>query len=198
VWQVPQLGLHNKKNTPQWPLGSDGRQDTRKVQSLSFNLYPPSTLSIHFSLFHEDPYIILNINEIRPIISGSLSPRRGVPWGCGRMSSLQIWRAAVNLFNKQKRRNEKGWSSNLGVGRGLKTPHHKNTRVAKCYTEPMICAARLTRFGWSNAGQWNGGGACDMCGGEEKYVRGFGGETWRREPLGRYKLRLEVILKWIL
>jgi len=23
-------------------------------------------------------------------------------------------------------------------------------------------------------------GACDMCGGEEKYIRGFGGETWRK------------------
>jgi hypothetical protein len=29
-----------------------------------------------------------------------------------------IWRVAVNIFNKQSRTADKGWSSSLGVGRG--------------------------------------------------------------------------------
>jgi hypothetical protein len=33
--------------------------------------------------------------------------------------------AAVNMLNKQPRTNDKGWSSSLGVGRGLTTLHHK-------------------------------------------------------------------------
>jgi hypothetical protein len=31
---------------------------------------------------------------------------------------LQIWRVAANILNKQSRTVDKGWSSNLGVGRG--------------------------------------------------------------------------------
>jgi hypothetical protein len=31
---------------------------------------------------------------------------------------LQIWRVAANIFNKQWRTAEKGWSSSLGVGHG--------------------------------------------------------------------------------
>ena len=30
-----------------------------------------------------------------------------------------IWRVGVNRFNKQPRTADKGWSSNLGVGRGV-------------------------------------------------------------------------------
>jgi hypothetical protein len=38
---------------------------------------------------------------------------------------LQIWRAAANILNKQSRTAERGWSSSLGVGRGVTTPHRK-------------------------------------------------------------------------
>jgi hypothetical protein len=32
--------------------------------------------------------------------------------------SLQFWRVAANMLNKQLRTDDKGWSSSLGVGRG--------------------------------------------------------------------------------
>jgi hypothetical protein len=32
--------------------------------------------------------------------------------------SLQFWRVAANILNKQSRTVDKGWSSTLGVGRG--------------------------------------------------------------------------------
>jgi hypothetical protein len=32
--------------------------------------------------------------------------------------ALQLWKAAANILNKQWRISDKGWSSNLGVGRG--------------------------------------------------------------------------------
>jgi hypothetical protein len=34
--------------------------------------------------------------------------------------SLQIWKIAENILNKQSRTADKGWSSNLEVGRGAK------------------------------------------------------------------------------
>jgi hypothetical protein len=38
----------------------------------------------------------------------------------------------VNILNKQQRKNDKGWSSSLGVGVGLTTPHRKKqTRYEK-------------------------------------------------------------------
>jgi hypothetical protein len=35
---------------------------------------------------------------------------------------LQIWRVAANIFNKQSRTADSGWSSSLGVGRGADNP----------------------------------------------------------------------------
>jgi hypothetical protein len=32
--------------------------------------------------------------------------------------ALQVWRVPANILNKQSRTADKGWSSNLGVGRG--------------------------------------------------------------------------------
>jgi hypothetical protein len=52
------------------------------------------------------------------MLSGSLSPRHGASSGCGWRNGLQVWRVAANTLNKQSRTAEKGWSSNLGVGRG--------------------------------------------------------------------------------
>jgi hypothetical protein len=42
---------------------------------------------------------------------------------------LQIWRVAANIFNKQPRTADKGWSSSLGLGMGLTTPHGKKEPV---------------------------------------------------------------------
>jgi hypothetical protein len=39
--------------------------------------------------------------------------------------SLQFWRVAANILNKQSWTVEKGWSSGLGLGVGLTTPHRK-------------------------------------------------------------------------
>jgi hypothetical protein len=36
--------------------------------------------------------------------------------------SLQIWRIAANILNKQSRTADSGWSSNLGVGWGANNP----------------------------------------------------------------------------
>jgi hypothetical protein len=39
--------------------------------------------------------------------------------------ALQFWRVAANILNKQSRTADKGWSSSLGLGVGLTTPHRK-------------------------------------------------------------------------
>jgi hypothetical protein len=39
------------------------------------------------------------------------------------------------------------------------------------------------------------GGACSTCGEEERCIRGFGGETWRKEQLRRPRLRWENDIK---
>ena len=39
------------------------------------------------------------------------------------------------------------------------------------------------------------GGACSAYGGEERRIRGFGGKTSRKEPLGRSKHRWEDNIK---
>jgi hypothetical protein len=38
---------------------------------------------------------------------------------------LQICRVAANILNKQSQTADKWWSSSLGVGVGLTTPHRK-------------------------------------------------------------------------
>jgi hypothetical protein len=46
--------------------------------------------------------------------------------------SLQIWRVAANILNKQSRTSNKGWSSILGVGRGANSSvTTKNKLVTK-------------------------------------------------------------------
>jgi hypothetical protein len=39
--------------------------------------------------------------------------------------SFQFWRIAASMLNKQSWTSDKGWSSSLGVGLGLTTPHRK-------------------------------------------------------------------------
>jgi hypothetical protein len=45
--------------------------------------------------------------------------------------ALQVWRKAENILNKQSRTADKLWSSNLGVGHGVTTPHRKKKLVKK-------------------------------------------------------------------
>jgi hypothetical protein len=40
------------------------------------------------------------------------------PQVADREDTLQIWRVATNILNKQSRTADKGWPSTLGVGRG--------------------------------------------------------------------------------
>ncbi|KAJ4443458.1 hypothetical protein ANN_05127 [Periplaneta americana] len=44
------------------------------------------------------------------------------PQVADRGDSLQIWRVAVNILNKQSRTADEGWSSSLGVGRRANNP----------------------------------------------------------------------------
>jgi hypothetical protein len=48
-----------------------------------------------------------------------LSPQHGASNGCGWRNGLQLGRLAANILNKQPRTDNRGWSSSLGVGRGV-------------------------------------------------------------------------------
>jgi hypothetical protein len=48
--------------------------------------------------------------------------------------SLQIWKAAVNILNKQSRRANKGWYCSLGARHGANNSSpEKNKLVMKCH-----------------------------------------------------------------
>jgi hypothetical protein len=46
-----------------------------------------------------------------------------------RVDSLQIWKVAANISNKQSRTADRGWTYNLGVGRGANNPHRKTPNL---------------------------------------------------------------------
>jgi len=56
----------------------------------------------------------------------------------------------------------------------------------------MICTAHQMLFRWSNKGGWGWWG---MHRGEGKCIQGFGGETWRKEQLGRPRPSWESTIK---
>jgi hypothetical protein len=56
------------------------------------------------------------------MLGGSLPQQHGASSGCGWSNGFQLWRAAVNLLNKQSGTNVKGWSSNWGAGRWANNP----------------------------------------------------------------------------
>jgi len=58
------------------------------------------------------------LESVLCLISWSLSPRHGASSGCGWRRRSPIWRAAVNILNKQSQTADKGRSFSLGVGRG--------------------------------------------------------------------------------
>jgi hypothetical protein len=49
--------------------------------------------------------------------------------------SLHICRVAVNILNKQSQTADKGWSSSLGLGKGLTTPHCKKKSLLQNVTQ---------------------------------------------------------------
>jgi hypothetical protein len=50
---------------------------------------------------------------------------------------LEIWRVAANILNKQSRTADSGWSSSLGVGRGLTTLPHKTHYLLRITTHSL-------------------------------------------------------------
>jgi hypothetical protein len=53
--------------------------------------------------------------------------------------SLQIWRVAVNILNKQSQTADKGWSPAWGFDMGLKLLTIKNNLVMKIHKKPQTC-----------------------------------------------------------
>jgi len=59
---------------------------------------------------------------------------------------LQTWRVATHILNEQSRTADKGWSSSLGVGRGVNSSQQQKKRlVTKCYTGPRILTDTFER-----------------------------------------------------
>jgi hypothetical protein len=48
-----------------------------------------------------------------------------------------IWRVTANILNKKPRTADKGWPSNLGVGRGSNNPHHKNVSCYEIFRQSL-------------------------------------------------------------
>jgi hypothetical protein len=53
------------------------------------------------------------------------------PQVAGGGGSLQIWRVAANILNKQSWTADEGWSSRLGVGWWLETPDSKKNYILR-------------------------------------------------------------------
>ena len=74
-----------------------------------------------------------------------------------------VWRVAANILNKKSQTADKGWSSNLGVGRGVKTPQRKSVYCyeilkdkGRIWTDNLVRPKqrkRNMRFGACNV--WN-------------------------------------------
>jgi hypothetical protein len=45
--------------------------------------------------------------------------------------SLQMWKVAANILNKQSQTADKGWSSSLGLGNKLTTYHKKQLIIKR-------------------------------------------------------------------
>jgi hypothetical protein len=88
-------------------------------------------LSAHCLLFQSCQYsVIVNMSVLKfccPVRWGRVPCHHVMvhPQVADGGDSLQIWRVAANIWNKQSWRADKGWSSSLGLGVGLTTPHRK-------------------------------------------------------------------------
>jgi hypothetical protein len=87
-----------------------------------FMCFLPSENKI--SSYPENLYFFLNIKEI--LVCGSLKYVKFVPRHNGMVrpqvgdggDGLQVQKVAANIFNKQSRTADRGWSSSLGIGQG--------------------------------------------------------------------------------
>jgi hypothetical protein len=78
-----------------------------------------------------------------------------------------IWRVGTNVLNKQSRTADKGWSSSLGVGRGVENSSLKTYQVPKLellhrtWTDTVVRPEqreRDTRFGtWNDRSLYRAG-----------------------------------------
>jgi hypothetical protein len=62
---------------------------------------------------------------------GGLISRARSPTDWDGEDGLQIWKVAANILTKRSWTTGHGWSSSLGVGRGLTTPHSKKSLLRK-------------------------------------------------------------------
>jgi hypothetical protein len=85
------------------------------------------TMWNYFSLYDRHP---LHVKWVQ-CHHGMARPRVADRGDC-----LQIWRVAANIFNKQSRIANSGWSSSFGVGRGANNPPPQNSIfVTKHYAQ---------------------------------------------------------------
>jgi hypothetical protein len=78
-------------------------------------------------------------------------------------NSLQMWRVAVNMLNKQLQKSDKGWSSSLGVEKVLHLLAIKNCLFMECYAGDQI--------------KGEIGRAYSSCGRDEKCIQNLGQKT---------------------
>ena len=71
------------------------------------------------------------------VISGSLSPQQGASSGCGLGNGLRIWSVDANIFNKQSRTVDMGWSSSFGLGEVLTSTHRKNWTILRIISQGL-------------------------------------------------------------
>jgi hypothetical protein len=62
--------------------------------------------------------VVYSSEKCWSMINGSLSSQHCVSSGCGWRNSLQVWKVAANVLNKQSWGADKGWSSSLGIWQG--------------------------------------------------------------------------------
>jgi hypothetical protein len=72
----------------------------------------------------DPPFLDIGISwrcSKQSMFGGALSPQHGASSGCGWRIGLQLWRAAMNILNKQRRTKDKPLLQ-IGVGRGANNP----------------------------------------------------------------------------
>jgi hypothetical protein len=86
------------------------------------------------------------------MLSGSTVTGMARPLVADRGDGLQIWMVAANILNKQSRTTDSGWSSILGVGRGLTILAQKTQYLLRNTTHSLGTG----RIIWHNlrVGKW--------------------------------------------
>jgi hypothetical protein len=109
---------------------------------------------------------------------------------------LQIWRVAVNMLNKQSRTADSGWSSSLGVGRGLTTLPRKTQYLLRITTH-SLGTGRITWHKLST-GKWTWDLVQGMLGayiGQVHWIRLAQDRDWWRAVVSAV-INLRVLAPW--